>query len=210
MSPAIVPIVEGHGEIEAVPVLLRRVFISMNVYDVQVAKPVRVQRKRVVKENELERRVQLVISTHNNVTGILVILDSDDDCPAELGPRLLERCKAVTHLPVAVVLANKEFECWFLGAKESLRGVRSIREDASAPPNPEEIRGAKERIRRNMESGSYVPTSDQPALAARMDLELAQRRCPSFDKFVRDVRRLISELNGHQGTSRKSSSGSRA
>ena len=201
MSRAIVPIVEGQAETESVPVLLRRLFASANVYDVQTARPFRVSRYRIVRENEIERAVRQVIKARKDVCCIFVILDCDDDCPAELGPALLKRCKSVTRLPVAVALPKREFENWFLGAKESLRGVRGIRTDASAPPNPEEIRGAKERLRKNTEKKRYNAVIDQPALAARMDLELAQRRCPSFDKFVRDVHRLISQLNRDQSTS---------
>lgn len=38
-----------------------------------------------------------------------VLLDADDDCPAELGPSLLKRCREATGLPVAVVGADREF-----------------------------------------------------------------------------------------------------
>jgi len=95
-------------------------------------------------------------------------------------------------LPAAVVLANREFEGWFLGSKESLRGFRGIREDAEPSPNPEEIRGAKEHLTRNMETGiRYIEVDDQPALCQKMDFDLARRRCPSFDKLLRDLRTLL-------------------
>lgn len=195
MRTAIAPIVEGEAEIESVPVLLRRVLASLDVYDVDVAKPFRLPRNLVVKENELERAVRQVVRARRNVGCILVIYDSDDDCPAKLGSELLKRCKSETQLPVAVVLAKKELECWFLGAKDSLRGVRGIRDDATAPPDPEEIRGAKERPSKNMRNRRYLAVDDQPALAEKIDLELARERCPSFDRFIREARRLISELN---------------
>jgi hypothetical protein len=45
-----------------------------------------------------------------------------------------------------------------------------------------------------MEPGrKYVEVLDQPALTARLDLELA-RRSDSFDKCYRDIRRLVAEL----------------
>ena len=196
MSPAIVPIVEGHAETESVPVLLRRVFASMDVCDIPIARPFRVSRTRVVKENEIERTLRQAIRSRENVGCILVILDSDDDCPAKLGPELLKRCKSETQLPVAVILAKREFESWFLSAKESLRGVRGIRDDACVPQNPEEISGAKERLSQNMENNRrYLNVVDQPALAAKMDFESARERCPSFRRFMREVGRLVSELN---------------
>ena len=192
MSPVIVPIVEGQAEVESVPVLLRRVLFQAEAYQVQVAKPFRVKRNRIVRAGELERAVSQSIKDRGNVTCILVLLDSDDDCPAVLAPKLFERCREATELPIAVVLANKELEAWFLGAKESLRGVRGIRNSATAPANPENIRGAKEHLTQNMQGGRYLDVDDQAALVQQMDLEMAAQRCPSFDKFLRDVHSLIS------------------
>ena len=96
-------------------------------------------------------------------------------------------------MPVAVVLANKEFEAWFLGAKESLQGLRGIRRDASTPLLPEGIQGAKERLTRNMENRRYLEVDDQPALAESMDLGMVRQRCPSFDKLWRELERLLKE-----------------
>lgn len=195
MSVNIVPIVEGQSEVESVPVLLRRVRERLRTYGVDVARPFRVKRNSVVRKGELERAVRQAVRSRDNAGCVLVLLDADDDCPAELAPSLLERCEQVTNLPVAVVLANKELEGWFLGAKESLRGVRGIRDDTVAPPDPEGIRGAKERLTQNMAGGRrYSEVDDQPALADKMDLDLTRRRCPSFDKFLRDVERLLQQI----------------
>ena len=193
----IVPIVEGKGEVEAVPVLLRRILIDMDIFNIKILRPFRVPRHQIVREGQMERAArQAVRSRGREVAALLVILDCDDDCPARLGPELHKRCRdAVPNIPVGVVLARREFESWFLGAKESLRGKRGIRNDAPNPENPEEIRGAKEHLERNMKQGvSYLPVDDQPALAAEMDLNMARRRCPSFDKLVREVQSLVSRM----------------
>jgi hypothetical protein len=200
MTVSIVPIVEGHAEVESVPILLRRVLEKMGRYDVVVARPFRVKRYRVVKEGEMERAIQLAVRDREQVDYVLVLLDADDDCPKDLGLSLLKRCKAATHLPTAVVLANREFEAWFLGAKESLGGICGIRRDAETPADPERIRGAKEHLTKNMEQGRrYIGVDDQPPLAERMDLEKARQRCRSFDKLVRDVESLIGQ-RGREST----------
>jgi len=190
----IVPIVEGQSEVMAVPVLLRRLLSERQRYDVMVARPVRVHRSSVVKEGEIERAVVLARRNREGCDAVMVLLDADDDCPAELGPELLKWLKkAHGDLSAAVVLAKREFEGWFLSSLESLRGVRGIASDASSPPNPEEIRGAKERLSTYMvRRRNYLETTDQPALAAQFDLNLARQRCPSFEKFMRDFERLIS------------------
>lgn len=196
MSLLVAPIVEGHAEVESVPLVLRRIFAELGVSDIQVARPFRVKRNRVVKPGELERAISQSIRDRDNVGGIIVLIDSDDDCPAGLGPHLFERAKAVTHLPVAVVLATREFESWFLGAKESLRGINGISQDATAPLNPENIQGAKERLTRNMTGARrYLGVDDQPTFAEKFDLRAARRSCPSFDKCFREVERLVKAIS---------------
>ncbi len=93
------------------------------------------------------------------------------------------------------MVATRELEAWFLGAKESLRGVRGIKPGANAPPDPESVRGAKERLSRNMERGrSYFEVDDQPAFAATFDLAAARTRCPSFQFLCDELRRLLAEI----------------
>lgn len=176
---------------DSVPLLLRRIFAQLQMFHVTVGRPFRVKRDRIVKEGAIERTVEQLLRDRENVGGILVILDADDDCPAELGPELLRRCKQVTGLPVAVVIANKEFEAWFLGAKESLAGTRGVVANAVAPQNPEDIRGARERLSQNMRGRRCVSVDDQPAFAVQFDMNLARDRCPSFDKLLRDVTHLV-------------------
>ncbi len=190
----IVPIVEGQSEVEAIPILLRRLLSESGDHSISIARPFRVQRNRVERSGEVERNVIQAVRSRPGAAAVLVVLDSDDDDPAVLGSRLAERCRVTTPLPVGVVIARRELEAWFLGAKESLRGFRNIRDDAAAPPDPESIRGAKERLTRNMVRGSYVEVDDQPAFAARFDLALANSRCPSFAMLIRELGALVTTL----------------
>jgi hypothetical protein len=104
-----------------------------------------------MRPGELERAVDLGTRGRTNVSAILVLLDADDETePIAVEAELLRRCREVTAVPAAVVLACREFKSWFLGCKDALRGVCGIRADAEAPPAPESIRGAKERLSRNM------------------------------------------------------------
>ncbi|MCY4554558.1 MAG: DUF4276 family protein [Candidatus Poribacteria bacterium] len=189
-------IVEGHGEVEAVPLLIRRV--AANLYpelEVIIPRPIRIAKNKLLQANGLEQWVEIVSVRIGAQGAIFVILDSDDDCPAELGPDLLHRASQVhTGLPIAVVLAKCEFEAWFLAAAESLRGQRGLSNDIHPPNDPEGIRGAKEWLSHQMESSrTYSETQDQPALAALFDIEQA-RQADSFDKCYRDIVRLLGEL----------------
>lgn len=193
-------IVEGHGEVEAVPVLIRR--IVGNLYPelpIFVERPIRAPKNLVVKAGELERRVELAARKVGKQGIIFLIFDSDVDCPAELGPALLERALQIRgDLPIAVVLAKCEFEAWFLAAAESLRGQRGLKDDIDSPKNPEEIRDAKGWLSDEMENNrKYSETRDQPALAALFDIEQA-RQADSFDKCYREIVRLLEELQKSQ------------
>lgn len=195
---SIASIVEGHGEMEALPALLRAVaLVVAPTAALRVPRPVRVPKGRLVKSGELERAIRLAVLKLEGPGAVMVLLDADDDCPATEAPRLLERARTVAGAnPVAVVLAKCEYESWFLAAAESLRGRRGLRADLSAPAAPESIRGAKEWLSSRMASNSpYSETLDQAALTASMDVNAA-RAAPSFDKFYREVSRLIELLVG--------------
>lgn len=192
----IAAIVEGHGECEAVPILVRRIALSLDPALLPVVYPViRVPSSRLRKPGEIERAVELAARKTAGQGGILILLDCDDDCPAELGPTLLRRAvRARPDLPTSVVLAKREFEAWFLAAAESLRGQRGLPGDLLPPADPEAIRGAKEWLEERMLRGkTYVASSDQPALTAVFDLTAA-RRAASFDKCHREIIRLITLL----------------
>lgn len=189
-------VVEGKGEVKAVPILLRRVAaIHCPELELVVPTPIRFPRNKVFKVGELEHAVGIAVQRVGRQGAILIILDSDDDCPAELAPTLVHRISSVfRNMPIAVVLAKHEFEAWFLASAESLRGQRGLKNDIDSPNNPEEIRGAKEWLRHRMQIGkTYSARRDQPALAALFDIEQA-RQADSFDKCYRDIVRLLEEL----------------
>lgn len=185
-------IVEGHGEVEAVPVLLRRLrdHIAPGM-PLDVRKPNRVPRSSLVKSHELTRYIELAAAQTDEAGGVLILLDSDDDLPCELGPRLLGHAqRARPDRRIRVVAAKREFEAWFLAAAESLRGKRGLPVDLVAPENPEAIRDAKGWLTHQLAGRSYRETIDQPAFTAMFDIDAA-RRARSFDKLYRDVASLL-------------------
>jgi hypothetical protein len=146
----------------------------------------------------VEKAVERLTRQLRAPRGILILIDADTDCPAELGPTLLERARgARPDIPIGLVLAKREFEAWFLASIESLRGQRGISEDAAMTAGPEDVRDAKGRLTRMMVgSGAYHETRDQPALTAIFDMNLARKRSDSFDKCWREIERLLAEASG--------------
>ena len=110
----IVAIVEGDGEVEAVPVLLRRIGAEVSpLVPLAVSRPIRVRRHRIVKEGELERYVALAAARAGDGGRLMILLDANGDCPAEFAPIILQRaCATCPNLRVEVVLAKCEYESW--------------------------------------------------------------------------------------------------
>lgn len=191
-------IVEGHGEVDAVPILLRRLAERVDPgLAVHVHPVLRVPASRLMKQGELERSVELAARKVGRADGILILLDCDwpEGCPARDGPLLLGRARATRpDMPLCVVFAKREYEAWFIAAADSLKGRRGLSVDLAAASAPEEIRGAKEWLSRYMPKGRpYAETTDQPALTAIFDLDVA-RRADSFDKCFREIVSLLTAL----------------
>ncbi|MBI4676019.1 MAG: DUF4276 family protein [Elusimicrobia bacterium] len=176
------PIVEGHGEADAVPVLLRRLACEAGARD-----------SALLSEHGLQTSVELALM-YENCGGILVLFEDEDGCPAELGP-LLGRWAAVRAggVPFAIALAHREYEAWFLAALDSLRGRRGIAREAKWDTDPERPRGAKEALEKLMER-PYRETQDQAALSAVFDMAQAYHRSRSFRHLVKAVGDLLRQM----------------
>ncbi len=178
------PIVEGGGEVLAVPVLLRRLRDLAKAFEIEVKVPYRRPRSQLVNEAVLRNFIRRSMS-EDDCSAILILIDSDDDCPKELAPRIAGWAKDEAGLvPCEVVLAKREYEAWFLATIESLRGKRGIRHNAQSHPSPESPRDAKGQLKKRMErSANYVAKGDQPALSAHFDMPTAYARCRSFRRM---------------------------
>ncbi len=190
------PIVEGHGEVEAFPILLRRLVMAAEAWNVTINTAVRQPRGRLVKQQGLTHAIRLARTS--NCQAMLVLIDGDDDCPAELGPRLQEWADAeMPDIPCEVVIAHREYEAWFLAAAASLRAQCGIRADAPAHPHPESPRDAKARLEARMVAGrTYLETLAQPRMSAAFSLAQAWQASRSFRKLASSFGALLAQT-GH-------------
>lgn len=183
---AVASIVEGDGEVAALPVLLRRLSQWRGVAEyVDVLTPIRVYKDRFLnRPEEFSRHLKLTAAKCGDAGWVLILFDADDDCPAQKGAAVLAQAQAIIpHRRVAVVLANREYEAWFIAAAESLNGCRGFKyQGKDVLIDPEKPRNAKGWIRERMPAG-YGETTDQPAFTAIFDLELAHEHSRSFRKL---------------------------
>jgi hypothetical protein len=98
----------------------------------------RIPKSKLVAPRGIENAVDAKAGEIADRGGILVLVDADDHCPAELGPQLLARaCKARPDRRTAVVLAKREFEAWYLAAALSLAGLHGFPDPFQTPDDPE-------------------------------------------------------------------------
>ena len=153
--PAIVPIVEGGGEEEAFPPLLRRLLYEQDRYDFTVTSPYNAQgRTKLTRSGGIEAYLSYAASEPDAV-GIIVLLDlEDDNCAADLARELAARTRNVgLNLPVAIVVVVQAYEAWFIASIETIRGqpikgLTFLPDDIESPPEPETIRSPKEWLKR--------------------------------------------------------------
>ena len=195
----VVSIVEGDGEVAALPVLLRRVgsWLSPEMH-FQVAPPIRVRRNRFLinRDDEFRKKLELAALKCGQSGCIMILLDADDDCPMGLGKQILERAQhIVPHQRVSVNLANREYEAWIIAAAASLDGQRGFSFAGGNTRDPESIRGAKEWLSERMANKKYHEMVDQPAFSARMDLQQALENSRSFRKLCSEWSKNMEIIN---------------
>jgi hypothetical protein len=188
-------IVGGHGEKQAVPILIRRIASRIDPsMVVNVVCTYRESEDRLRKPGELERYVDLAARKLYGKGGLFILLDCDwpDACAKRDAPALFERAHAIRpQLPIALVLACMEYEAWFIAAIDSIQGKHGLADDVECVQNPEDIRGAKGWLSRNMQKGHpYTETVHQAAFTSFFDMDEA-RRAPSFDKCYRTIEWLL-------------------
>ena len=182
-APGIVPIVEGPGDRDAAPILLRRVLYEQMGVSIDVKLP-----KKATDRGALIKRLEKFLAHARNTPGckaILVLLDSDKDCPKKLGAELARRARAAAiGLPIAVVCAKREYENWFLAGDKDFTG------------EVEEFGGAKVWLTNRMPPGlAYKETTDQPSLSATMDIEAAFQASRSFRRLCSAMEELVDGID---------------
>jgi len=188
-------IVEGDGEVSAFPILLQRLVNELSCHEAIGYTPFLEKRTQITKEDKFKRAVQIA-GSKADTSALVVLFDSDGVCARDHIPQmLLWGHEVAPHLPLAIVMAQCEYEAWFLAAIESLRGERRIEVTASYELDPDKKKSPKSVIDHFMpRDKSYSPTADQPALSAKFHLGQAFRNSFSFRKLVKEVHRLLTEL----------------
>lgn len=189
----IAPIVEGHGEVQALPVFLRRLATDVAPeIDLRLNPALRVKVSSFLDESNSDYFKKYIELAARKAKAwpkscVLIFLDCEDFCPAQLGPKLLERASNCrSDITFLVVLAHREYETWFLSAAESLRGVCGLPEDLCAPQDAESIRDAKGWLGERM-LVPYNEPDHQPKMTGAFSFEQAMQT-KSFNRAYKKIR----------------------
>lgn len=204
-SPVIVPIVEGDGEVEAVPFLLRRVLSERHGrYDIRIQRPINARGK-----TKLLKKFESFLEYARKdpqCSAVLVLLDGDEDCPRDLATCLVHTAVGLNmSVPIVIVCAHREYEAWFVASLDSetgdsIRAMLGLSETAVHEGDVESIASPKGWIQVRMpQSSGYKETQDQPALTPFIDIEHTRQQSRSFRRLCHAVEELLGAIDS--GTS---------
>ena len=115
-----------------------------------------------IKEGVLEAYVGLAAQRVGSGEAFSFFLDGNGDCPARLGPALLERARVARRdRGIEAVIARCEYEAWFVASIECIAGSRTLSWDMAAPPAAR-IRPRRQGMAQPAHAGS-LPTDHRSA-----------------------------------------------
>ncbi len=203
----VVSIVEGLGEERAVPGLVERWIRQHRLFHGYVADGPAVCAKGVGKlkcapghQRGVEYFVRVALARDPHA--ILIVFDADKECQQRattgkepLGVEILERARAIAppRVQIAVVIADREFEAWFV---EHRHAIGLPMADAWAGGTAIETIADCKKLVGRMLARRYDPVLDQPTLAAKLPLPPATseelvRGGRSYRKFIASLARLM-------------------
>ena len=209
MTLYVAPIVEGQTEQGCVERLLQRIWKELlgGTDRLQVLEPFRDDRSSLVllDGEALRETVQKTFEKLKSRTRrdpaarslLLILLDAEDDCPATMAPRLLQKARESLDPKVGLscVLATRMLENWIVGGASTLSGTNELPDALPPRDRFEEIHGAKwldQQLRSRNPRRKYKKTADAEPFVRSMNLEECRTNCPSFDKLCRELERGLS------------------
>ena len=185
--PSILIIVEGEGDREAAPLLCRRLLGELHgAYDWSFVTHRRGSIANLKANNYAHFR-RFLQAGYKEGMPILWMLDNDEnDCARFLVTEFYEHVNSIgVQQPLAFCLWTREYETMFLYDPEFVATKLGIQK-LSIPDSPENRRGAKELLSKQMPRGhGYKETVNQPALTAGISLERLKENYGSFQHFER-------------------------
>lgn len=198
--PNIVTLVEGPGDIDAVPGLLYKILRQHQKWNWQVTT------KQVKGLGALRKNLEkFMVYSEGDADGggILILLDLDDGCPKTEALTLARQIRALNlSCPSAVVFACREYEAWFLASIDAIVSQFNLfHKEITFTGDVESIRGVKGWLTRQMPPGyAYKETTHQKVFTNLMDIDKVCQRSRSFRRLCKAIEELVTlSENGTRG-----------
>ncbi len=206
------PIVEGHGEDGAIRPLLHRIWYELlGGEQIDVLRPLRKPQGALLQEAGLKAavdaaKIKLDHRPADNLHKlVLILIDSEGECPGKLAPQLLTWERAArSDADIACVMPHPMFETWIVAAASSIAGVNGLPKPLQTPQDPEGHGLGKGWLKKQLPR-KYSETIDQPRFVAKIDLALSGRNSPSFEKLCRELRQRLAIAPVYKGRGQASS-----
>ena len=176
-------IVEGYGDVQAVPALIAKTSILLGNPAI-ASDPIRAGEWKLLRRpGVVEGYLELAASRQWDL--ILVVLDLEDDCAmaeAAVARERVEQWKDGRDIKVEIVFMVREYETLFLWCPTCL----PVSDNALLPANPDAIRGAKERVKQ-VANRRYKETQDQLRYTQSLDIPVLYGVSRSFRRFCKAI-----------------------
>ncbi len=210
MPIRICPVVEGFGEIEAVPILLGKIRDHLGYTDREVQFPGLINAEGesgISNPANLEGVIRRIDNKFKNgkIEGVIIIVDTEGYCGKDKAVAITNELRAINPLyPVVVICPVRMFEAWLLASMESISDSKlnknaRVKQNSFYRGNPELEPDPKtwitSRLERNNSDASkkYSEVKHQHHLTKRLDVELVlSKHVRSFQRLVHAVSEIIS------------------
>lgn len=208
----IVSFVEGEGDADAVPILLRKIVAGQNACDSVTIdpSPFRVGQVNKLRKNgfsEWRNKIRAALKKPD-VGGILLLLDGDVDlprkepfCAMSVAREFAREARSVgagAKFSVACVFACLEFESWLIAAAAGmvkLPAGRVLTLPPQLPADPETAPRSAKAWLNGVLSGGYRATLDRSVLTQAIDLDvLRSANLRSFRRCEDAVAELVAAI----------------
>ena len=127
---------------------------------------------------------------------LLLLLDAEGDCPAELAPKLLESARKIvpSDVTVSCVMPKRMLENWIVAGASTLGGINNLPNPLPMRDQFEERSGAAwldEQLRSVNKTRKYKKVVDAREFIDSMDLNECRTNSPSFDKLCRELEKRV-------------------
>ncbi len=189
----IVPIVEGEGEIDSVPKLIYKILRHLGRNDFVVTDGKSAGGCTNLKKQADLTRLLRSAERESGIIGTLILIDADDNCPVTLANEIVQLVNTISvRYSVVVVVANREYEAWFLASLETVRGSENIPADSVFSGDIEGKSDVKGWLTKQMPKGkAYKENTHQVLMTQKIDVTTAHQNSRSFRRLVHAVELLV-------------------